>query len=230
MRDPSLKERLSRCVFPGIPKARGTTLYHAGAPRAALYILRSGTAKAVVVDVYGNACVTAFYFPGDLIGVTSIGSHVNQESIVLLERCMVCEISFPAIEQESRSEPRIGQALLRMFGSSMAIERDARLRTARMSVDGRIADFLLDISHRLGRLGRRDDFFVLSMSRYDIASHLGVANESVSRAFGRLSANGLIEVHGKQIELKSVDGLEQCACGTQMHEDRSRHSACSTLQ
>ena len=49
------------------------------------------------------------------------------------------------------------------------------------------------------------------MSRDDIASHLGLALESVSRQLTQFRAAGLLEVQNRRIELLDADALRAIA-------------------
>jgi CRP/FNR family transcriptional regulator len=72
----------------------------------------------------------------------------------------------------------------------------------------RVTAFMLDMSRRLERQGLCGKAFRMSMSRAEIASHLGLATETVSRTLARLHDEGLIAVDGKNIVLRDVAGLE----------------------
>ena len=49
------------------------------------------------------------------------------------------------------------------------------------------------------------------MSRRDIGSYLSTAMETVSRLFTRLQTYGFIEVRGKFVEIKDLEGLQKFA-------------------
>jgi len=59
------------------------------------------------------------------------------------------------------------------------------------------------------------------MSRRDIASHLGVAHETVSRSFGELAHWGFISVDNREIGILDVEALKTFARMTRgMVDDR----------
>ena len=47
------------------------------------------------------------------------------------------------------------------------------------------------------------------MPRRDIASHLRLAPETVSRLLARFQKDDLIEVHGKEVHLRDIDRLQE---------------------
>ena len=54
----------------------------------------------------------------------------------------------------------------------------------------------------------------LRMSRRDIASHLGVSHETVSRSFGALANWGCITVNNREVEILDRERLMACASNT----------------
>ena len=49
------------------------------------------------------------------------------------------------------------------------------------------------------------------MSRYDIASYLGLAAETVSRLLGHINDEGIIEVNRKTITIRDMAHLQKLA-------------------
>jgi CRP/FNR family transcriptional regulator len=72
-----------------------------------------------------------------------------------------------------------------------------------------MAIFLRSLSDRYARLHRDGSTLNLSMSRYDIASYLGLAVETVSRLFTRMEEAGILEVSRKSITILRSDLLEE---------------------
>ena len=190
-----------------VVRAKGSFVYRAGEPRRSYYLLRSGSAKAMVADEQGKGCVTMFYFPTDLIGVSSLARERYAESVELLERSSVCELPADVFEQQCSANRDLLRGVFSKMSNSYDLERGARLRLNRVAATARLADFLIEIGARMAALHRSRDKLFLPMSRYDIASHLSLACETVSRAFRRLEDEGVVAVHGRQIEIVSLAAL-----------------------
>ena len=90
-----------------------------------------------------------------------------------------------------------------------AIERaqSHMLLLGRKSALERIATFLLDMSGRLSEMSHLD----LPMSRSDIADHLGLTIETVSRTLTQLERKGVIELptHRRSIVLRDRTALRR---------------------
>jgi CRP/FNR family nitrogen fixation transcriptional regulator len=80
------------------------------------------------------------------------------------------------------------------------------LLLGRKSAVEKIATFLLDLSARTG-----DDAVELPMSRTDIADHLGLTIETVSRSLTQLERQRVIEVpaHRRSIVLRNKAALQR---------------------
>jgi len=83
-----------------------------------------------------------------------------------------------------------------------------------LRAEQRMAFFLLDWSQRLGALGTDPQHLNLRMSRDDIANHLGLTLETVSRLFSRFVRENLIRVHGhRKVQLLDMSMLQELCDG-----------------
>ena len=80
-----------------------------------------------------------------------------------------------------------------------------------LSADERIALFLLSLTKRFGRRGYSDKEFILAMSRRDIASHLRLAAETVSRVLSRFQQREIIAVNRQQVRILNPGALAEVA-------------------
>jgi len=55
---------------------------------------------------------------------------------------------------------------------------------------------------------KKSDSIELSISKYDLASHLGTILETLSRTFKKLQDEKIIEVHGKKIAILDIKKLK----------------------
>jgi CRP-like cAMP-binding protein len=78
----------------------------------------------------------------------------------------------------------------------------------RTTATEKVGSYIVNIAARGG--GRTS--VVLSISRYDIADHLGIAVETVSRAISELRRSGLIRLDGpRRLAIKDPHRLESAA-------------------
>ena len=88
----------------------------------------------------------------------------------------------------------------------------AMLMLARLAPMERLASFLLRLRRRYRENGIADDAIALPMGRGDIADHLGLTVETVSRSFTRLRNQGLVALPDPQhVKILDDDGLAELA-------------------
>jgi CRP/FNR family transcriptional regulator len=76
-----------------------------------------------------------------------------------------------------------------------------------MKADARLSSFLIGLSQRFANLGYSAMRFRLRMTREEIGSYLGLTLETVSRLFSRFSAEGLIRIDRREIEILDFTAL-----------------------
>lgn len=198
---------LSTCVRTLDPEPKGTLVCRQGAPTRSLFALRSGSAKATLVDRRGVETVVAFHYPGDLIGTSGLDDPTYLCTITLLERSGVCEIPLSRLNRMIDESSEIRHGFIHRLARELSKARCQCRWITHASAEGRVAGFLLESSERMSQLRRRPELLHLAMSRHDIASYLGLASETVSRVLKAFEADGLVTISGKEIEVLDFDRL-----------------------
>ena len=180
---------------------------HAGTRLQALYVIRSGSAKSGYCTENGHEHVRGFHLPGEVIGLEAFGDGESTCDVVALEPSTSCRIPLSQVERLMEELPGLRREILRLL--AQALEDAQRLRADLGMTDarGRIARFLVDLSRRVERRGLLSTQLSLSMSRGDIASHLGLTLETVSRVLGVFKREGSVEVRARCIKLLRPEAL-----------------------
>lgn len=186
----------------------GSLLLCEGAPFERLYVVGVGTFKAYHTDDDGFDLVQGFAMRGDVIGLDGIDRGICGASVVALEDSMVAILSYRDLLAESRTIAALEKLLVHAASRELR-QRDRTLQLmAAVGAEVRVARFLLEMTNRQSGLGYSSRRIRLRMSRRDIASHLGVAHETVSRSLSALADWGYIKVQQREIEICDRDGLE----------------------
>jgi CRP/FNR family transcriptional regulator, anaerobic regulatory protein len=88
-------------------------------------------------------------------------------------------------------------------GRAQDQERDHLELMFRRQAHERLAAFLQDLLERLPRQAAGVPVLNLPMTRDDVGRYLGLALETVSRAFGRLQEDGVVTVVGRRIDIRN---------------------------
>lgn len=190
------------------PLQRGEHIFRAGDAFGAIISVRSGSFKSYVINQHGEEQVLGFHLPGEIVGLDAIHSSTHTANVVALDTSSVCALNFSSIAELSRLLPELQAELFRIMSRNIA---ELEANAADLTADQRIARFLLSLSARFERRGYSRQEFNLSMARRDIASHLRLATETVSRVLARFQESGLVSVNRKNIMINDFEGLEHAA-------------------
>lgn len=191
---------------------RGQTLFDSETAFRSIYVVRSGSFKTTVEASDGREQVTSFYFPGEFIGMDAIYEQQYRSSAKALESSSVCELPFEKLQEFSSTIPQLQSQLMSRLSKELSGDKNLMFLLGKKTAEEKLATFLLSISRRFQDRGFSATEFQLSMSRGDIANHLGLAVETISRLFTRFQEDGLIDIHNKSISLRNSDKLKQL-CG-----------------
>ncbi|MGC5779461.1 helix-turn-helix domain-containing protein [Methylobacterium sp. NFXW15] len=171
------------------------------------YKVVSGVVRTCRLLSDGRRQIDAFHLPGDIFGLEAGAEHrVNAEAVTAAK--------LEVYRREPRALAGDDGTLAREIVASMmkGLERaqDHMMLLGRKSARERIATFLVTFSRRMACAGTAVD---LPMSRTDMADHLGLTVESVSRAVTQLEREGLIALppNRRMVVLRDEAALAQLA-------------------
>ena len=191
---------------------RGQPLFSDQESFKSLYVVRSGSFKTAISTSNGREQVTGFYFPGEFIGLDAIHHQSYQSTARALESSSVCELPYEKLQEIGAEMPQLQIQLLTRLSKELSGDKSLMLLLGKKTSEEKVATYLLSLSKRFNDRGFSATDFQLSMSRSDIANHLGLAVETVSRILSRFQDDGLIILAGKAISLKGRAKLQEL-CG-----------------
>jgi CRP/FNR family transcriptional regulator len=187
---------------------RRESLYRPGDAFGAVYAIRLGTFKTLMLAEDGREQITGCYMNGEIVGLDGIGDGRHTCGAVALEDSEVCALSFAQLCKLAHDIPALGRNLNRCISKDLCRGQHMMLLLGSMRAEERLVVFLLNLSGRYRARGYSGSEFVLRMTREEIASLLGLKLETVSRLFSRLQSEGLIQVQGRSIKLLDSPALQ----------------------
>lgn len=177
------------------------------APADSWYEVHSGVVRTCRYLPDGHRQVTGFFFPGDLIGVDGPTRRAAAEAVtaVVLHRYDHRLLDFAAERDEDDASlvDRVLKHALRSAEDRVAL---LGLRSAAE----RVAGFLISMSLKAGPDGNIE----LPMCRLDIADHLALTTETVSRTLSQFARRRFIGFFGPQkVRILDRQELEDLAGG-----------------
>jgi len=190
---------------------RGETLYRSGDPFHSLFVVRSGFLKTRIAAGNGVEQVIEFPMQGGTIGIDGINADAYRSDALAVDSASVVVLRYQQLLQATRDCFAVGQLFSRIFSREIN-RRGAMIWLLGSASSGtRLAAFLLHLGHRFSELGYSDTTFQLRMTREEIASHLGITAETVSRNLSRFVREGLVETHGREVRIKDAAALQRVA-------------------
>lgn len=175
---------------------KGTTI-HDGSGCLGVILVESGTLRVYISSEDGKDVTLFRLYEGDICMLsascvsTSITFDVNIDAE---EDSNICLISGPAFSYIADKNPNIKiyalEATINHFSDAMWVIQQILF----MSLDKRLAIFLLDEVNRLGT----DE---INLTHEQIAKYIGSAREVVSRVLKYFSNEGIVEVYRKGIKI-----------------------------
>lgn len=169
--------------------AKGEELFAEGEEAEYFYEVVSGTIRSYKLLSDGRRQIDAFHLQGDIFGLEAGAEHrfsaeaIGDASVVAYRRSRLEAL----IQEDPTFRDRIMSATLR----SLERAQDHMLLLGRKTAQEKLATFLLDLAHRISH---DDEHFELPMQRSDIADHLGLTIETVSRTLTQFARSGLIRL------------------------------------
>jgi len=149
-----------------------------------IFFVVSGVIRSCKTYEDGARGIVAFYLPGDVFGWSDLTSSLSIEAATDAVVLFIKRSGFVSLASE---EIRVANFLLVTTANKLARAQEHGLLLHR-SAKCRVAKFLFDLWKRLGQAKYLD----IPMSHQDIADHLGLKIETVSRTITDLECSGLI--------------------------------------
>jgi CRP/FNR family transcriptional regulator len=207
--DPDATSQFERLLTRRARLRKGDVLFRVGAEFHALYAIRAGSCKTVLLASDGHDQVAGFHMAGEIIGMDGVGTDNHECQATALEDTDVCPLPSDQVENLARRSDRFRHNLHRLLSREGVRAQTLMIVLGTMRAEQRLAVFLLDLSQRYRARGYSPCEFVLRMTREEIGSYLGLKLETVSRLFSRFQRDGLLQVQGRTVKLLDPVAVRQ---------------------
>jgi CRP/FNR family nitrogen fixation transcriptional regulator len=165
--------------------ARNEEIFGEGEPAEYLYKVVSGAVRTSKILDDGRRQIGAFYMPGDFFGLEFGNDH--SLSCEAVANTIVLVFKRSVVVERAKSDANVARKLWEITAAELGRAQEHVLQLVR-SAEERVSSFLLGMAAR----GRLANEFELPMSRQDIADHLGLTIETVSRTMTQFTDAGFI--------------------------------------
>ena len=184
--------------------AKGAMIVTEGDPGDALFVVRSGEVKVLLIGEDGREVILGVLGVGDHFGELSlIDGRPRSAHVVATQPSSLLILRRTDFRRQVEQQPQVGWALL--------MELSRRLRQA----DGTIGSLvLLDVPGRVAKVllehatPGEPVTLVKTLTHQTIAQMIGASRETVSRAMAEFQERGYISVQRRQVTITDRRALE----------------------
>lgn len=181
---------------------KGEMIYMTGDREEKLFVIHKGKVKITRLSHLGKEQVIRLVGPGDFMGELSLfGSSTMTDNAEVLEKTSLCIIDGDKLKELMVKYPSIALKVLEELSSRLEKAENLIEHLGIHDVETRIVEMILEMAD-----GEKE--IVLKMSKRDLASHIGMSQETLSRKLSYFQELGLIKLIGhRRIILLDEEGL-----------------------
>lgn len=182
------------------------TLLEEGDTADRVYTVLRGMLRVVNYLPDGRRQITEFLAPGDFFGLEPDGTYGGTvEAVVDTD---LGSIGRTGLDELGDRFTVLKTRLLTVSCATLRRAHELQVSLGRRTPAEKVAAFLLALAGRARHLGEPAPILRLPMTRSDIADHLGLTIETVSRTFTRLRQEGIIRLPASHlVELRDLPAL-----------------------
>jgi CRP-like cAMP-binding protein len=196
-RDPSTESLVAffeqNSTLLRLPRRRQLPLHAAAA--AGTYLVRHGI--LALETATPRRQIIGFWHPGDVLETGSLpalpGLAVSASAPAEMWR-----LRPQALDTILSNRPDLMRLLLRLSAIALKQLLVSNAMLGKLTSEERVASFLLTIAMRHGRFGRTRVDIDMPLSRADMADHLGLNPDTLSRIMTGLRAAGIVQSQGRR--------------------------------
>jgi CRP-like cAMP-binding protein len=171
----------------------GDTIYRAGEPASALFVVAAGNVKLLRHTPAGQDVLLDLLAPGELFGsLTVLGDAEYRESAQAHTMCCALGITAADFQTVLRRYPPVALAVLDVVSTRLQAAQDQISGLSAAPAEARVAATLLRLGAKLGQEHDGQLLIQLPLARQDLAAMSGTTTETTSRILSQLRAAGIV--------------------------------------
>jgi CRP-like cAMP-binding protein len=191
---------------------KGHTIFFQGNPAFGIYCIKSGKIKVSKIGNDGKESIMRIAGGGDVIGHRSLFSEDNYTATAtVIEEAAICFIDKKFIYQAIQDEPTVALQLIQKLSREMGSAETKNASMSQKNVRERLAELLLMLKKTYGIKENGKIRLDIKLTREEMASMVGTANETIIRFISEFKDEGIIEQKGKEIFILDEDKLSEFA-------------------
>jgi CRP/FNR family transcriptional regulator len=182
---------------------KGEFIIHPLKVMQCLFIINKGKVKVIRPNSDGKEQILYVLTVGDFFGEQALFGQMSKDIIVeALEDSGICTISKAQFQTLLQQMPQIALKMIEVMSNRLSKMEELVESLGINSVEKRVFDLIEEYSLKFGRKTEQGILIQLPLSREEMANHLGITRETISRKLAKYQDEGKIKLIGhKQILL-----------------------------
>lgn len=187
---------------------KGQTLFVQGNHPYGIYCISKGNIKLTKVGPDGKESIVRIVTGGDVLGHRSLFTDDNYSATATaMEDCEVCFVDKKFILQKIKEQPTVALNIINKLSRDMGAAEKKLTSLHQKNVRERLAELLISLKASHG-VKEGDRYKIeLKLTREEMATMIGTANETLIRFMTEFKEAGIIEQEGKVIYIKDEEEL-----------------------
>lgn len=190
---------------------KGEILFLQGQPSSSLYSLNEGTVKICSHSSDGREQIVGLSTPGNLlVGLQSISDERHAYTGIAATNVRACKINHRTLLACVQTKGEVAMRLIRAVNAQLAHSRALMEVMGHKCAAAKIASFILLMTPKSEHGNCR---FELPFSRQEMASLLGLSEETVCRLMANMKRSGAIYAPRGKVEIRDWSQLHAISDG-----------------
>lgn len=159
-----------------------------------LFQVEEGVVRLHRIIGEGRRVITGFHFAGDLIGA-SLQNDFRFTAEAVTE-CRIRRIARRSFHEEVARSNALGPAYISLLCQEAAAAHEQMVLLSKKNAEERLCSFIVKLASRRSPQPRQG-LVRVPMNRQDIADHLGLTIETVSRTITKLASRNIVVPEGR---------------------------------
>lgn len=189
---------------------RGEIIFQEGNRPTGAYCISSGIIKLYKTGIEGKEQIVKFAKKGDLIGYRSLLSgELACTTAKVVNDARLCFIPASKFLEYMKNNSEFSMELAKIACRELGEANSFLTDIAQKTVRERLAEILLYLQNEFGL--DRDGYFLITLTREEIANIVGTATESIIRLLSEFKDDKYIELSGRKIKILEENKLKRLA-------------------
>ncbi|WP_114417058.1 Crp/Fnr family transcriptional regulator [Marinospirillum perlucidum] len=192
--------------------SKNAILWQQGDKSDSFFTLNKGWACSFRDMEDGSRQVLDVFVPGDIIGLREFAFQTRITSVVLLTDAVLCSFPRQHLDSIFASSLTLCNLMFMIIARDQAILLERLVNLGRRTAREKLAHFLVELAHRLGRTNALvEKHLSLPLTQNILADALGLTSVHINRTLQDFRQEGLLNTGNCHLELLNIKGLAEVA-------------------